>query len=386
MNWDWLTHLNASHEAAARITIILRCCPPVKRFLYYTLCILGVLTTTNAGAASPFNLLPDRGDAYLSFYLDNDLFAGTDENYTNGARLAWLSGARDPEQFGVVQRGLRRLTGDDDSLRIFQRISGFRDPTNIEYNYGTSITQLMFTPQDPDAPESPPGESPYAGWLGLGFSLHAKDSYAINSVELSIGTVGPNSQAREAQDFIHKLKGVDRFKGWDSQIPNEPTLNLFYSQKRRMTFLEFEWGRFAVDGFSEWGAGLGTFRTDLYLGALTRFGWNLPVDFSDPRLSPTAYSHQPFKTDRREIGQWSFYGLFGLRGSAVAHDITLDGPVFNKFDTGATRKPFIGGLYAGFGLRYRDLKFTYVQTYRSRRFKQQNSGRSFGSIAVSYRF
>ena len=41
---------------------------------------------------------------------------------------------------------------------------------------------------------------------------------------------------------------------------------------------------------SEWGFGLGAFRTDLYLGALTRFGWNLPVDLSDPRLSPTAYS------------------------------------------------------------------------------------------------
>ena len=198
------------------------------------------------------------------------------------------------------------LTGDVESLRLFQRISGFRDLTNIEYNYGTSITQLMFTPQDPDAPESPQGESPYAGWLGLGFSLHAKDAYAINSAELSIGTVGPNSHAKEVQDFIHDLKGVDRFKGWGSQIPNEATLNLFYSQKRRMTFLESEWGKFAVDGFGEWGVGLGNFRTDLYLGVLTRFGWNLPVDFSDPRLSPTAYSHQPFKTDRREIGQWSF--------------------------------------------------------------------------------
>ena len=358
----------------------------MKQFLYCALCILVVLTTTDAGATGAFGLLPDRGDAFLSFYLDNDLFAGTDENYTNGARLAWISGSRDPKQFGTVQRALRKLTGDAKSLKLFQRISGFRDLTNIEYNYGTSITQLMFTPEDPDAPTSPPGESPYAGWLGLGFSLHAKDAYALNSVELSIGTVGPNAHAREVQDFVHDLKGVEQFKGWDSQIPNEATVNLFFSQKRRLTLIESEWGRFAVDGFSEWGFGLGNFRTDFYLGALTRFGWNLPVDFSDPRLSPTAYSHQPFKTDRRESGQWSFYGLLGLRGSAVARDITLDGPTFSNFDTGATRKPLIGSLFAGFGVRYRDLKFTYVQTYRSRRFKEQNSGRQFGSIAVSYRF
>ena len=346
----------------------------------------GLLTTADAGATAAFGLLPDRGDAYLSFYLDNDLFAGTDENYTNGVRLSWISGARDPEQFGPVQHGLRKLTGDVEGLKLFQKISGFRNLADIEYNYGTSITQLMFTPEDPDAPVSPPGESPYAGWLGIGFSLHAKDPFAINSVELSIGTVGPSSQAQEVQDFIHDLKGIDRFKGWDSQIPNELTLNLFYSQKRRMAILESDWGTFAVDGFSEWGVGLGTFRTDIYLGVLTRFGWNLPVDFSDPRLSPTAYSHQPFKTDRREIGQWSLYGLFGLRGSAVAYDITLDGPVFRDFDTGATRKPLIGGIYAGVGVRYRDIKLTYVQTYRSRRFKEQNQGREFGSIAISYRF
>jgi len=58
--------------------------------------------------------------------------------------------------------------------------------------------------------------------------------------------------------------------------------------------------------------------------------------------------------------------------------------VFRNFDTGATRKPFAGGLSVGFGVRYGDLKFTYVQTYSSRRFTEQIRGRSFGSIAVSY--
>jgi len=142
----------------------------MKRLLYRALCSLVVLTTTDAGATGGFGLLPDRGDAHLSFYLDNDLFAGTDENYTNGVRIAWISGSRDPAQFGAVQRGLRRLTGDVKSLKQFRSVSGFRDPATIEYNYGTSITQLMFTPQDPDARKSPPGDSPYAGWLGLGFS------------------------------------------------------------------------------------------------------------------------------------------------------------------------------------------------------------------------
>jgi lipid A 3-O-deacylase len=97
------------------------------------------------------------------------------------------------------------------------------------------------------------------------------------------------------------------------------------------------------------------------------------------------YSHRPFKTDRRESGRWSLYGLLGLRGSAVAYDITLDGPVFSNFDTGVTREPFVGELFAGLGVRYRNLDITYVQTYRSHRFKEQNKAGSFGSIVVSYR-
>lgn len=358
----------------------------VHRSFASILSALALLTATTAWAAGPLSLLPDRGDAHVSFFLDNDLFAGSDENYTNGVRLAWISGSRDPKQFGAVQRGLRKLTGGAESLGLFQRISGFRDPEGIEFNYGTSITQLMFTPEDPDARVSPPGQSPYAGWLGVGFSLHAKDSYALNSAELSIGVVGPSAQAKEVQDFVHDLKGVVRFKGWDSQIPNEPTLNLFFSQKRRLTFIESERGDFAVDGFGEWGVGLGNFLTNFYVGALTRFGWNLPVDFSDPRLTPTAYAHQPFKTERRDSGTWSLYGLLGFRGFAVAHDITVDGPVFRDFDTGVTQEPFVGAIFAGFGIRYRDLEVSYVQTSISRRFKEQSSGQQFGSIAVSYRF
>jgi len=158
------------------------------------------------------------------------------------------------------------------------------------------------------------------------------------------------------------------------------------TQKRRLTFLEFDRGVFAVDGFGEWGAGLGNFRTDLHVGALTRFGWHLPVDFSDPRLSPTAYSHQPFTSDRKNVGRWSFYGLLGFRASAVAQDITLDGPVFRDFDTGVTRSPLVGVVFAGFGVRYENLEISYVQSYTSQRFKEQTSGQEFGSIMASYRF
>jgi hypothetical protein len=54
-----------------------------------------------------------------------------------------------------------------------------------------------------------------------------------------------------------------------------------------------------------------------------------------------------------------------------------------RWDAAATRKTLVGSIFADFGVRYRDLKFTYIQTYRRRGFKEQNSGHEFGPIAVS---
>jgi hypothetical protein len=78
---------------------------------------VGLFWSTNTPAGENLSFLPDRGDANLTFYLDNDLFANTDEDYTNGARLSWISGSRDPNEFGPVQRNLQRLSSDPEGPR-----------------------------------------------------------------------------------------------------------------------------------------------------------------------------------------------------------------------------------------------------------------------------
>lgn len=338
-----------------------------------------------AAAADKLAFLPDSGDANLTFYLDNDLFADEDQDYTNGVRLSWISGARDPGEFGWVQRLLKRLSGDPESRALFRKLSGFSDPEHLEYNYGFSLTQLMFTPEDLEAPAAPPGQRPYAGWLGVDFSLQTKDANALNALGLAIGTTGKHSLAEQAQDFVHDLRGLEKFAGWDSQVPNEVTVNLYSTQRRRLGLLNPERHTFAIDGFLEWQVGLGNYFTGLNAGALVRFGWNLPLDFSDARLSVTAYSHQPFKTTRLERSNWSVYGIVGAQAAAVAHNITLDGPVFRNFDTGTSSEPVVGELYAGFGVRFRRASFSYVHTFRSKEFEGQDEAQSFGSLTFGYR-
>jgi len=347
--------------------------------------LLIVLGQAAGALADRSNPLPDFDDGYLTFYLDNDLFSGTDEGYTNGARLSWISGSRKLADVSPVQKSLRRFIGSDQSYPIFRTLAGFDDPRDVTYNYGLSLTQLMFTPKDLTAPTAPAGERPYAGWLGMGFSLHAKDADVLNSVQLTVGTTGKQALAEQAQDIIHDLRRIDKFAGWDSQIPGELTLNFHMSQKRRLA-IDLDLGPLGMDALGEVELELGNFRTDLNLGIVSRLGYHLPPDFSDPRLSATAYSLRPFRTEAQFDHRWSVYAMFGMRGYIVGRDITLDGPVFRKSHIDVNKEIYVGEVFAGFGIRYRRLEFSYAHTFRTREFKEDDPLTSFGSVALRYRY
>ena len=174
----------------------------------------------------------------LSAYWDNDALSGSDGNYTNGLRLSWISAEKTEQDFNLIDRSLRKVIGDSDSWGIFQKLAGFENPASVRYQRGVALTQLMYTPIDQYALEPPAGERPYAGWLGLGVSLHAKDANALSSVEFAVGVVGPSSYAQDVQDWWHDLNNGNHFEGWDSQIPDEVTFNLYLTNKRRLHFLE----------------------------------------------------------------------------------------------------------------------------------------------------
>lgn len=350
--------------------------------------ILWIVLSSAAVAALDEVMMPPPKDlgGYLTFYLDNDLFAGEDSDYTNGARLSWVSSDRMLSQVGPIQRKLQPISGDPESWGIFQSVTGFRDPDKIRYSFGTSLTQLMFTPETFALPTQPVGERRYAGWLALGFSLHVKDEWILNTVELSLGVTGKHAFAENTQDFIHDLRGTDKFNGWENQIPSEFTVDLSFVQKRRREMLEWTDGNFRMDGLTEWGARLGTFRSEASIGGSFRVGYNLPADFSDARLTATAYSHQYFTREQERESNWSVYLTGGANAAIVAHDATLDGPLFSDFETGNDRRLMVGLVYAGAAVRYRNVEFSYVHSWQSKEYDEQSGSTAFGSVAVRVRF
>ena len=79
---------------------------------------------------------------------ENDKFAGTDRNYTNGVNIAYLSA---PNAVPGPARWLARTL-----LRA--------DPQDTLYA-GIGAGQSIFTPRDTQATNPLPDQHPYSGWL-----------------------------------------------------------------------------------------------------------------------------------------------------------------------------------------------------------------------------
>jgi hypothetical protein len=314
---------------------------------------------------------------------DNDLLTGTDDGYTNGARIAFVRELpSDSKQHNALQESLRKLTGSeqDDAFSEFR----FPDSGPLRFQYGIGLSQLMFTPDDPEPATPTPGQRPYAGWLGLEFSLQASAGDSASTATLSIGTTGQLSYAQDMQKWVHEnVSDSPIFQGWDTQAPGELTVNLHLDHKQRLRFLDAtqDWP-IEFDGFYEWGGALGNFRTDAYIGALMRFGLNLPASHTEPRVQLGSFTATIFEGAHSAEKDHSLYGLVGLRGYAVLHDITLDGPVFRDWSESVDSELWVSELSYGLATRWRSIELSLTHTVRSDEFEDQRERSRYGSVLL----
>ena len=153
--------------------------------------------------------------------LENDLFTGTDRNYTNGVALSVVSrdlqGTLRPECLPQPIAWYTRFIGWADPE--FWRDSGAQSASqNIVVRFG----QSMYTPEDKTRTDLISDDRPYAGLLYLGLAWNRRvhpqaASYEMLDVrELTLGVIGPWSLAEQSQDLVHRVRGIDRFRGWDN--------------------------------------------------------------------------------------------------------------------------------------------------------------------------
>ena len=226
-----------------------------------------MLSTTTATAQKYL------GEGTFSFLVENDKFTGTDQHYTNGIQLTYLSAKDD------VPWWLRTPA---------QYLPGIQESAALRAGY--VLGHSIFTPSDTLNPAPIPGQRPYAGWLYGGLALVAESEGRLDTWELDLGIVGPSARGEQVQNSFHDLIGVDRAYGWEHELHDEFGYALVYERKWRK-LLEHQGTGFGVDFTPYAGGSLGNVGTYLSLGGTLRIGQNLPNDFGAPRIRPSSVSY-----------------------------------------------------------------------------------------------
>lgn len=340
-----------------------------------------IFTSTSVHAARP----PSQSWTF-TFRLENDLFASTDRLYTNGIKLSWISPELD--YFRDLDWLKKKTQVRNWSKRIIRLLPFSKDP-DMQRNIALSIGQKMFTPADISRRDLITGDRPYAGWLYGSVAFHNKNDRVLNTIELQAGLIGEWSLARETQNFIHGLRGIDKARGWDNQLKNEFGFSLIYDRKKRVVRRTDFAGQWGVDLITHYGGAAGTVFTHLDAGAELRLGWNLPTDFGTDLIRPAGDSNAPADTmdPRYDPGgaKISFHVFAAATGRMVFRDIFLDGNTFSH-SYSVDKELFVGDFLVGASLVYRKIKFSYAQVLRTKEFKAQKSGHNFGSISISYTY
>ncbi len=322
-----------------------------------------------------------RYPGVVNFYLENDLFAKQDSDYTAGFKLAWVSPnlgdfSTDrclPPWLRAANRYLTRLhPGPKDSQY---------DRRNVVFTLG----QAMYTPRDRARSDLIVEDRPYAGWSYLGFAYNARNDWQMETVEINLGMVGPASGARQAQDFIHKLRGFELFNGWDNQLRNELGVVATYERKHKWFQTPVASG-LDYDFITHAGISLGNVRTSLNAGGEIRFGWNIPDDFGSSPIRPAGDNNAPHPSakpfDPRVGG---IHAFISVDGRAVARDISLDGNLFSDSHS-VKKKPFVADASVGIATTYAGWKVGFSRVFRTREFVGQPRAPRFGSVTVSLEY
>jgi lipid A 3-O-deacylase len=276
----------------------------------------------------------------FSLYIENDVFAGDDDQYTNGLKLTWS------------RYGLSELPEDAWAHRwlypVVKRL-GFSSPDS-EKALTFSIGQNMYTPRDIEETQLIRDDRPYAGVTYIEIGFHRKLDNHMHTLGLCAGIVGPHSYAEQLQTYGHALLSSDDTNGWDHQLEDEPVMCVIYDYKQKIFASNINAG-IGGDAIFNTGGGIGNVRTFYNIGMMMRYGWNVPNDCGNFPIQPATCFNAELKqsTCDEKRNRFGVHLFLSGGGQAVLHDIFLDGNTFRDSHS-VDKKPFVGVFMGGIGL------------------------------------
>ncbi|WP_424001699.1 lipid A deacylase LpxR family protein [Maribacter sp. IgM3_T14_3] len=286
-------------------------------------------------------------ESYFRFNYDNDFFAASDKNYTQGYSFEYAnrSLAKNPVNYLFIK------------------------PKTSYFTYGLSLEHIGYTPSDFVSPNIQIDDRPYAAAIYIKSFAIATDTISKSrlSQSLSIGLIGPGAFGREMQTAIHKLIENKTPGGWDNQIQNDLVLNYKIGYEKQI--------------FNYKNLGNIQAITSLQVGTLftnTSFGFNSTVGLLDNPFSRNG-TYSKFK----------FYAFAQPTVNVVGFDATLQGGIFTNDNPYTISSKNIERLTAqidyGLILKYRKLYLEYTLTTITKEFTSGNSAH-WGGFKAGFLF
>ena len=306
---------------------------------------------------------PERVPPAFSFRFDNDVLAGTDRCYTCGLTLGWQSG-------GIPDPGARPW------VAWIPLEMGPETTASVSLTVG----QKIYTPDDIRQSDLIEEDRPYAGVLFLTLGVPLRSSRHQRLAELTLGLVGPSSDAQSSQAFIHDvISGVDP-QGWDNQLKDEPLLEVTYEHKWKALILG-EPGGFGIEIIPHYGAGIGNLSVFAGVGGQARLGWNLPNDFGVDMVRPGGFRGSSPEGGR----EWGVQIYAAADRKGVLRNLLLDGNTFRDSHK-VEKEPFTSDFLLGLGLSLWRLSFNYEYVYWTRKFKTESRDQAFSSFRLHFSY
>lgn len=307
------------------------------------------------------DLLSEKGS--FSILFENDLFFHTDHDYTNGVQLGYTSAPSATPDWAVdVAR----------SLPFFTRLG------DVRTRY--AIGQTIFTPHDISLVNPPLTDRPYAGFLYGSMGVVADSGTHLDQLQVTLGIIGPDSLAENSQNFIHNAIGAAPARGWATQLRDEPGLIVNYERAVKLVTPRSILGG-VLDIEPHWGAAVGNVFDYVNLGAMARFGFNLPPDYGPSRIDPSLPGSDYFEP----AAGFGAYVFAGVDGRAVARNLFLDGNSFVS-SRSVSKLSLVGDLTAGAAIVFDSVRLAFTHVWRSREYKNQPGRDEFGAVALTLRF
>ena len=283
-----------------------------------------------------------------------------DRFYTNGLRIGWTSG---PDLVPETLRNLGNTLWGGGETRM-----------------SIDLTHQIYNPADTVSRFPPLRDRPYAGVLMGHFGLVQDAPTTRSTLVLGLGMVGPAAGGKWVQNGFHDLISQKPVNGWDTQLKNEPLVQITSERTWRVPL--FAVGGFETDALPSLTASVGNLRAYLQTGVTVRLGQGLQSDFGPARPRPGVTGGDYYRTVR----PFAWYAFAGVDGRAVGRDLTLEGNTWQS-SRSVKRVPFVGEVQGGLAILAYGVRLTYTHRLTSQEFRGQRGGlHQTGSLALSVRF